>query len=134
LVKVLAQLPCGGIQNGSIVRIEDFSQDLEVDICITHKDVWEQEEGESDEDAERYLVGGDKPKPGTTVIADERGIEEQSAAEDEDVEILDMDSGEEVKPAASAKRKSETTSNGVVNSEPVAKKSKTEDGGIIVLD
>jgi hypothetical protein len=37
LVKHLSSLPGGGINNGSIVEIDDFSQNMTVEIVITHK-------------------------------------------------------------------------------------------------
>ena len=66
VVKVLVNLPGGGIKGGTVVRIEDFTQDLEVDICVAHKSVWEEknENGENVvvEEEEQFIVGGDKPK------------------------------------------------------------------------
>jgi ubiquitin-like 1-activating enzyme E1 B len=137
LVKVLTKLPCGGIQNGTILRVEDFSQDLEVDVCITHQEVWEKEEGETDEDAEKYVIGGEKPKAVAAVAAGDEDKKSAAVndADDDDIEVLDIDDvdeEEDSKPAASGKRKSE---NGEENGEPAAKKAKTdEDDGIIVLD
>ena len=45
LDKLLPKLPSGGIQDGTMFRVEDFTQDLEVDVAVTHKEVWEKEEG-----------------------------------------------------------------------------------------
>mmetsp|Transcript_40 Transcript_40/g.51 ORF Transcript_40/g.51 Transcript_40/m.51 type:complete len:627 (-) Transcript_40:867-2747(-) len=57
LPKILDKLPCGGIQNGSILKVEDFSQDLEVDICFSHQEKWEVRDGE-DGTEQKYLIGG----------------------------------------------------------------------------
>jgi len=36
LKKTLSSCPAGGMQDGSTIRVEDFSQDLEVEIIIRH--------------------------------------------------------------------------------------------------
>merc|ERR1712071_424650 len=53
--KILADLPAGGIHGkvGDMVRIEDFSQNLEVDVCVWHREEWD-EEKESD----GFVIGG----------------------------------------------------------------------------
>jgi ubiquitin-like 1-activating enzyme E1 B len=68
LERKLPNLPCGGIKHGTIIRIEDFSQDLEVDICITHIDQWPDDKKNNDDDnnndmEEKFLVGGDTALP-----------------------------------------------------------------------
>lgn len=150
LVKVLTKLPCGGIQNGTILRVEDFSQDLEVDVCITHQETWEKEDGETDEDAAKYVIGGEKPQAvaaaAAAAPAGGGAVEEEDKkfaaaatvndVDDDDIEVLDMDDvheEEDSKPAASGKRK---LGNCEENGEPpAAKKAKTdENDGIIVLD
>ena len=138
LVKILTKLPCGGIQNGSIIRIEDFSQDLEVDICITHKDVWERDDGESDEDSEKYLVGGEKPKVAVvTTSAKLDDPENLSVAfcDDDEVEIVNMDEDDSmVNKVKFEKRKFE---NGESNGQPGHKKTRSDDddsNDVIVLD
>lgn len=64
LSKKLTDLPCGGIRHGTVLVIEDFSQDLDVSVTFTHKTVWEKE-GEqvvTDEDY-MFVLSGNK---GTT--------------------------------------------------------------------
>jgi ubiquitin-like 1-activating enzyme E1 B len=66
LDRKLPNLPCGGINHGTIIRIEDFSQDLEVDICITHIDQWPDDDDKNnthDGTEEKYLVGGETSSP-----------------------------------------------------------------------
>lgn len=41
LPKTLVSLPAGGVVHGTVIVVEDFTQDLEVNICVSHKDVWE---------------------------------------------------------------------------------------------
>ena len=63
LSKALPNLPCGGIVHGSLITVEDFTQDLTVDIAITHVDQWDVavdgEEEEEIPDDHKYIVGGD---------------------------------------------------------------------------
>lgn len=67
LSKVLPELPCGGIRDGTVLQVQDFSQDLEVDLVFTHKDVWERyEEDTGDDDIFKYdlnVAVSAKPKP-----------------------------------------------------------------------
>ena len=61
LPKRLRDLPAGGIRHGTVVRIEDFTQNLEVDLCFSHRDEWEGEEWEEKDLKHRFVVGGDQP-------------------------------------------------------------------------
>ena len=68
LTKRLVDLPGGGAGHGSALRIEDFTQDLEVEVSVSHKDRWivvdEEREGETREDdreeMEKFEIGGKK--------------------------------------------------------------------------
>ncbi|KAL3756820.1 hypothetical protein ACHAWU_000462 [Discostella pseudostelligera] len=69
LVKTLVALPGGGMGHGSSLRIEDFTQDLEVEVIVTHKEnfvVKEDEEGggeskvDNREEIEKFEIGGKK--------------------------------------------------------------------------
>ena len=117
LEKSLKELPCGGIQNGTVLRIEDFSQDLEVDVCVTHRDLWEPEEGEDMAgDEMNFVVGGEAPKAknaenGGVAKMPAAAPEEGDAADDDDIEIIDMD-GDEQDKKPSAKRPANGNSNG----------------------
>jgi ubiquitin-like 1-activating enzyme E1 B len=44
LPKKLSRLPCGGIQHGTVLEIDDNSQNLSIQVAITHQDVWEGDE------------------------------------------------------------------------------------------
>lgn len=48
LPKLLPSLPCGGIHNGTVLEIDDNSQDLSIQVTVTHQDVW----GKGDDDDE----------------------------------------------------------------------------------
>lgn len=76
-VKLLPTLPCGGIHNGTVLSVEDFSQDLEVQITIAHVEDWrtimskggDDDVGGADEVAEdhKFVVGGGTTKPNPVV-------------------------------------------------------------------
>jgi ubiquitin-like 1-activating enzyme E1 B len=71
LAKKMINLPGGGAGHGSELRIEDFTQDLEVEVGITHKEQWTIVDDETkvtkDDDREeidKFIVGGKKPDKG----------------------------------------------------------------------
>jgi ubiquitin-like 1-activating enzyme E1 B len=71
LAKKMINLPGGGAGHGSELRIEDFTQDLEVEVGITHKEHWTIVDDETkvtkDDDREeidKFIVGGKKPDKG----------------------------------------------------------------------
>ncbi len=69
LAKLLPSLPSGGIQHGTVLRVEDFSQDLEVDVCFYHVDTWPVNVNEDEaargnirgDEMHLFVVSGDKP-------------------------------------------------------------------------
>mmetsp|Transcript_19321 Transcript_19321/g.36692 ORF Transcript_19321/g.36692 Transcript_19321/m.36692 type:complete len:455 (-) Transcript_19321:115-1479(-) len=69
LFKKLVDLPSGGVGHGSVIRVEDFTQDLEVEISVSHRDYWvikdKNENGRVKEDnreeIEKFEIGGSKP-------------------------------------------------------------------------
>ena len=89
LPKLLKDLPAGGIQNGSVINIEDFTQDLEVDVIISHIDKWEEKDGDEEtEEEEKFAIGGKKP-----IVNKSSGTSDTTAAisnaDDEDgIEIV----------------------------------------------
>lgn len=97
LQKTLVDLPAGGIHHGTVIRVEDFTQDLEVDICIYHESEWEKGEGEDilDDEEERFKIGGDKPvvSKGMPEVkeASEDAHEKESGS---DVEFVSLDETE----------------------------------------
>ena len=110
LTKKLPALPGGGIKHGTVMTIEDFSQDLTVDLTVTHQEVWEKEV--EDEDVEfKFVVGGEKPvaKPSAPEsTATSNGDSKAPAAEEEDDDdIIVVVSGENDEEAEGAKRPAE---------------------------
>lgn len=65
--KYLTDLPDGGIAHGTAITVEDFSQDLEVEISVAHVETWEVP-NEGDESAVvaddyKFVVVGGAPHP-----------------------------------------------------------------------
>jgi ubiquitin-like 1-activating enzyme E1 B len=127
LAKLLTDLPCGGIGHaGAVVTIEDFSQDLTVNVSVTHQEVWEKEEDEDEEDDYKYVIGGNKPLPSAVAKKDEtedaktNGDTKKSADDDDDIEIVDGPSSENGDLKRSAEESADV---------PPAKKAKTSAGG-----
>ena len=127
LRKLLADLPCGGITHGSMVDIEDFSQDLTVQLSITQRDNWTEEDGD-----QPFAVLGQIPKGAASADATTADVQvstkpsdsklEEDDDDDDVVLVIDEkadDDTEEKKPAA--KRRPETE---VTNGRPPAKKRK----------
>lgn len=97
LHKQLTVLPCGGIRHGTVLLIEDFSQDLTVQVTIHHQDVWPTKDGEDDGnevDPHKFVLGGDKPcVPVAGTSAEVAGKENGDNGtldedDDDDIEVL----------------------------------------------
>ena len=70
-------------QDGTTINIEDFSQDLSLDICIIHRSEWDEE---TEPDQFRIIGGGEEAsKPTCTEIptADTKKVGEVSEETDE---------------------------------------------------
>jgi ubiquitin-like 1-activating enzyme E1 B len=133
LSKILSKLPCGGMQHGTVLKIEDFSQDLQVNVAIAHQEIWEGEQYDNPE--QRFTLGGEKPQADSKPAAVDTKVaaaasfptqeeEEEKAGEanDSDLEVWDGDA--DSKPAAVAKIRKRTT-NGA-DDEPAKKRAKSE--------
>lgn len=154
LNKKLVNLPAGGVGHGSVIRVEDFTQDLEVEVSVSHKDHWmiviedggKKGEAKKDdrEEIEKFEIGGKKPVA-AMLNKDDASAKEGDAkpdddSDDDDIEVIESDdlpkdNGNDAKvPAKSSaplkKRPLEDQSgNG-------AKKAKLDDAknGVIELD
>ena len=82
LSKKLADLPCGGIRHGTVLLVEDYSQDLSVEIVASHCETWPaaikkgndgEDAGDSDagepDDPFKFVVGGSKPAVAAPAVA-----------------------------------------------------------------
>ncbi|KAL3816053.1 hypothetical protein ACHAXA_010358 [Cyclostephanos tholiformis] len=115
LAKKMTNLPGGGAGHGSVLRIEDFTQDLEVEVSVSHRDRWIiDDEGEAKvddrEEIEKFEIGGKKPtvsKENDSVDAKSNGNVANSAASsnegeartedtndsDDEIELIEGDDG-----------------------------------------
>jgi len=117
LSKSLVDLPAGGMGHGSIVRIEDFTQNLEVEVSVSHKDHWvivdKEKKGETQpdnrEEIEKFEIGGKKPVATTDTTASSSAKDEEKQPDDDsddDIELVDMDDKPKEDSGAPAKEKS----------------------------
>lgn len=130
LPKKLQDLPCGGIQHGSVVVVEDFSQELEIEVLITNVEKWE-----DDEEELKFIIGGKKPtakpaplsnqSPPQSAVASAQPEQAATATDDDNdvVEIMDVDDEDDRKRPAT--RSAE---------EPPAKKSKPNEEIVLIDD
>lgn len=126
LKKVLSKLPCGGIQHGSVLEVDDASQNLTIQMTVTHQEVWEGDEV----DDHPFTVGDAPPRqkePAKGQAADLTPASEAKKPtiqeEDDDDDIIVMIDGDEVKSLAKngdKKRPAHDT-----ELEPLSKKAKT---------
>ena len=140
LSKTLDELPCGGIHHGTVLEIEDFSQDLQVHIAIAQQDAWEGEQYDNPD--QRFVVSGNMPPnpkpavvtPASTTVGDEKVAAAPAAAkpdtngetkDDSDSDIEAWDADADTKPAATKKRSVEGTESAM----PAAKKAKVSENG-----
>lgn len=111
LSKTLVDLPAGGVGHGSILRIEDFTQDLEVEVSVSHKDHWMIIDKEKKDDAkeddreeiEKFEIGGKKPVAAVVASKDDNGNDAAAASSskegdakaddesDDDIEVVEAD-------------------------------------------
>ncbi|KAL9180727.1 hypothetical protein ACHAXT_011180 [Thalassiosira profunda] len=123
--KTLAGLPAGGVGHGAVIKVEDFTQDLEVEVAVSHQDTWTivEEEGgkktekEDDrEEVEKFVIGGKKPvaAAASDVPQDTGEVAGAGAAGDAQPEEEDSDSDIEVVEEADA------TKNGGEDAKPPA--------------
>jgi len=141
LSKKLSELPCGGIQHGTVLEIDDNSQSLKVCITITHQDEWE---GKTPEDFP-FVTGGlppkkkneeeKKPAAAIAVTSASTSVNEGDDNDDDDDVILIIDEGEanndeNREKKVAAKRSIEETADG----EKHAKRRKTEPSKVEVIE
>lgn len=128
LPKRLQALPCGGFQHGTVVTIEDFSQDLTVELSVTHQTVWEKAEDEGDEDTtQEFVIGGTKPVAKAAPVAAATNGDSAKKDEDDDdlIEIVDGPGD-----GTASKRPAE----GGNDEAPPAKKAKTINGDKEIIE
>ena len=55
LKKILCEMGGGGIVDGAIINVEDFSQDLEIQVVVEHMD---EESFDEEKNPQKFIVGG----------------------------------------------------------------------------
>lgn len=130
LPKKLSGLPCGGIQHGTVLEIDDNSQNLSIQVAITHQEIWE---GDEVPDFP-YTVGALPPKKKEEPKEEPTATTAESSSnnnDDDDVVMIVDDDDEGGTDAArgndtnaAEKRSIEDVASG--DSERRSKKAKTE--------
>jgi hypothetical protein len=129
LPKTLSNLPCGGIRQGTVFELDDTTQNLSIEVTVTHQEDWPQDE---ETDDSHFLVGGAPPKakPGAPVVPveDTKLPAGATTSADNDDDVVLVLSGDEEPPTK--KRRSEGD-----DDVPAAKKTKVADfDDIVVID
>jgi ubiquitin-like 1-activating enzyme E1 B len=144
LSKKLQDLPRGGIKHGTVLLVEDYSQDMSVEIVVSHCEVWpkktsagghgEDDDPDAGEDNPfRFMIGGIKPAA-SAVAASARNGEENQGDEDDDDDIIEVSEDPDV-VGRDAKRPAES-----LDQKPASKKRKIQshnvpaDGNVIEID
>ena len=69
LKKMLSLLPAGGIQDGTVISVEDFTQDLEIEIIVNHLPLTDA--ADDKENTEKFVINGQaSTKRKSTLIED----------------------------------------------------------------
>ena len=131
VVKKLIDLPAGGVKHGTIIRIEDFTQDLEVDVCVHHNTEWKAKKGEDapDDEEECFVIGGDKPVAAkvdteTGENGTNEGAEEKKNDDDDDIQVIDEE--EAMSKGNDSSKKRFLGDDDIVAVERVSKKAKVD--------
>ena len=87
--RTLDKLPGGGVVNGTILLIEDYSQDFKFELMVTHREDWDDEK-----EPDGFIVRGEDVKAreaeeATDAGADEAIVDDELLIVDDDVEITD---------------------------------------------
>jgi Ubiquitin/SUMO-activating enzyme ubiquitin-like domain len=128
LPKKLTDLPCGGIQHGTVLEIDDNSQSLSIQVSVTHQEVWE-----GDEVPDFPFTVGNMPvkkKEEETPAASEStavAVAAKTAADDDDDVVLIVDDDE----AATNGDKKRPADGG---EEKPSKKRRTSEQDVIEID
>jgi hypothetical protein len=66
---MLSLLPAGGIQDGTMISVEDFTQDLEIEIIVNHLPLTDA--ADDKENTEKFVINGQaSTKRKSTLIED----------------------------------------------------------------
>ena len=105
---VLTALPAGGVRNGAVLSVSDFSQKFDFKLLVTHRP---SAEWDAEEDPDLFLLRGDASAIGGAEEGDaaknDAGGDAGAAGDDDDFEIVDDGDEPEIVEAAVAGAKSE---------------------------
>ena len=82
--RTLSALPGGGVVNGTILAVDDFSQEFTFELMVTHREEWDEEN-----DPDGFIIRGEDVKA-SEAVAEEATETETAGAKDDD-EVLLMD-------------------------------------------
>ena len=131
LPRRLVDLPGGGVGHGGCLTVEDFTQDLEAEIAVSHRSVWTVKDDDGNErpddreEIERFELGGPRPvvaaAPAESGAGGGTGANEEGGddGDDDDIEIVADDND-----APSGKRGGD----GGAAAGPPAKRARTDGG------
>ena len=136
LPKKLSGLPCGGIQHGTVLEIDDNSQNLSIQVAITHQETWE---GDEVPDFP-FVVGALPPKKAQAPTQSSDDSKDAGASntvasgvnddDDDDDVVLIIDEDEDEKGGDAKESGKRSIDEAVAsNEEKPAKKAKTEISG-----
>lgn len=130
LGKKLIDLPAGGMTDGTMITVEDFTQDLEVEVCINHKSDWEQKDDDENlGEEEEFIIGGEKPIIGKDAAGKEQSNVDGTNDDDDDSIVMidecsDSDDKVESKKRALNADENDDDHDIIEIIEPTAKKTK----------
>lgn len=129
LPKTLDQLPCGGIQHGTVFELDDTTQNLTIQVSVTHKEDWS-EQPEDEREEFPFVVGGAPPKAAaaavatTTTTTEDAKAAAKAADDDDDDVVLVVDEDQASKKRAAVPEEEER----------LAKKPRLSDAEVIEID
>jgi len=128
LTKMMEELPAGGVTYGTLMTIEDFTQELEVQLCIeqlVHED--SKDEAEEKDDTEKFVVRGGKPQVSSKAGAKSGEVDDDDDDDDDEIEIVNPSSNGhstiENEPAKTSRKRSNSDTIEIIDNP--SKKAKT---------
>ncbi len=83
LPKTLDMLPCGGIQHGTVFELDDATQNLTIQVTVTHEEDWP-DQSEDEREEFPFVVGGAPPKSDKPTAALAEATKSPSTREEDD--------------------------------------------------
>jgi len=146
LPKRLTDLPCGGIQQGSVFELDDTTQNLSIEVSVTHKADWPQDD-ETDEFP--FIVGTAPPKSNpvapssssssTTPPEDSKlPASSKTSVDDDDDDVVlvmsDVEEDDDAKKTSKKKRRTEEDDDLPASKKAKASEEEDDDDDVILID